>query len=102
MMTFVSQNDPPPLKNLLGAVLSKVAQDTGSARALKPIWAEAVGDTIAAQSWPVALSGKTLLIQVTHPSWANELGRREAELKERLNALLGGDAVQHLQFRVGK
>ena len=96
----MSRDDPFPLKNLLGTVLSNLAQSTGSARALKPIWDEAVGEAIGAQSWPIGLTGATLTIEVAGPSWATELRRREPELKQRLRTLLGGDAVRYLEFRV--
>ena len=65
-------------------------------------WAEAVGDAVSRQAWPLRLSRDgTLHVATASSTWAFELDRLSPEIEERLVALLGPAAPPKLQFRVG-
>jgi predicted nucleic acid-binding Zn ribbon protein len=87
------------LKELLPGVLAELARGTGSATRLAPVWDELVGPTIAKNARPLRFEGSTLVLLVTHPSWAGELERQGPELLTRLQERLGPRAPQRLVFR---
>lgn len=63
-------------------------------------WEELVGETIAANSRPVALRDTTLVIAVTDPAWATQLRFLERDLVTRLQAELGARTVDSIEVRV--
>lgn len=89
------------MKQLLPAVLGRVARESGSARGLLPIWEEAVGAQISKQARPISLERGLLLVEVPSAVWARDLAQREAELVARLSERLGGGVVTRLAFRLG-
>lgn len=92
--------DFSPIKDLLPALLGRLATETGVASGLKPLWSEVVGEAIARHTRPLRLDKGALHVQVTDASWKRELSAREAELVSRLCHRLGEKAVQHLVFFV--
>lgn len=99
-MPRVTKREPTSTRTLLPSVLTRLARDSGTARALQPVWDQAVGVVIARCSRPLALHGKALTVGVTTPSWAEELRKREPELLARLAEHLGLGAVEHISLRV--
>jgi len=97
----VARREFTSLKQLLPAVLGRVARESGSARALLPIWEEAVGAHIAQNARPVSLQNGELLIAVPSAVWARDLAQRQAELVARLSEKLGDGTVKRLAFRLG-
>lgn len=61
-------------------------------------WASAVGPEIADRTWPVRLSGRTLVVGATNAVWVTELGYLSEELRTKLNDALGDEAVAHIRF----
>lgn len=100
-MLAVAKREFTSMKQLLPSVLARVAQDSGSARALLPIWEEAVGGQIARNARPMSLANGQLTLQVPSAVWARDLAQREAELVARLSERLGPGVVRRLAFRVG-
>lgn len=88
-------------KALFPSVLAGIARRSGSARHLRPVWDEAMGEAIARCTEPISLEGGVLLIEVTSAGWAAELAQREDDLLERLRSRLGGGTVERLSFRIG-
>jgi len=97
----VAKREFTALKQLLPSLLAKLAKESGSARALLPIWEEAVGPQIARLARPVTLENGQLLIGVPSAVWARDLQQREAELVTRLSEKLGSGVVTRLAFRLG-
>jgi len=97
----VAKRDLTALRQLLPSVLAKLAQESGSARALLPLWEEAVGTRIATLARPISLERGLLLIGVPSMVWARDLEQREAELVARLAEKLGNGVVTRLTFRLG-
>ena len=97
----MERRDPKSLEALLPRVLARLAQESGKARTLAPVWAEVVGPHIARHTSPYTLEGGTLVVTVVSAEWAVTLSKEEAVLRERLNARLGEGAVTALDFRLG-
>lgn len=97
---MMERRDPKALDSLLPRLLARLAQESGHARALAPVWAEAVGSHIAKHTSPYSLEKGTLVVTVASAEWALTLEREQASLCERLNARLGPDTVTALTFRL--
>ncbi len=63
-------------------------------------WAKAVGPELAAKTRPVRLAKSTLTVATENNVWANQLGYMSDELRERLNAEIGEELVEHIRFVV--
>ena len=63
-------------------------------------WSRAVGPRVAQVARPVRIVDHKLVVQVTSPTWRNELQLRAAEILRKLRRELG-DAVQSLELRIG-
>jgi hypothetical protein len=63
-------------------------------------WSRAVGPRVAQVARPVRIIDRKLVVQVTSPTWRNELQLRAAEILRKLQRELG-DAVQSLELRIG-
>jgi predicted nucleic acid-binding Zn ribbon protein len=78
------------LKKLLGSVpaLQQGVQDTQ----ILDVWPLAVGELLAKHTRAVQVKGKTLLIEVDHPIWKQELHANKQlalkKLNEKINAVL--------------
>jgi hypothetical protein len=68
--------------------------------AVTAAWSRAVGPRIAQVARPIRIVDRRLLVQVTSPTWRNELQMRAGEILRKLQRELG-DAVQALDIRVG-
>jgi predicted nucleic acid-binding Zn ribbon protein len=90
---------PRPAAAGLRAALDRAAPKTKLA-ALQAVWAEAVGERIAAVARPVSERGGEVLVSCSDPVWAQELDLMQDELQGRLRDLLGKDAPPTLRFRV--
>ena len=92
--------DLSPLKELLPAVLERLANESGSAAGLLPFWSEAVGEAIARHSKPVRLEKGTLTIETKNAEWKRELENREPVLISRLGTHLGTGKILRIEFSV--
>ncbi len=96
----MSRRVPTPASTLLPRLLARLAEASGKAGGLTPVWAAAVGEHIARHTAPYTLEGGTLVITVGSAEWARTLEREQAALCERLNAQLGEVVVRTLAFRL--
>jgi predicted nucleic acid-binding Zn ribbon protein len=90
---------PRPAGTALRSALEGAAPKTGLA-ALQSVWAELVGERIAAVAQPVSERGGELTVDCSDSVWAQELDLMQAQLLERLRERLGERAPQSLRFRV--
>lgn len=86
------------MRDLLPAVLARLARESGQVERLLPIWIEVVGAQIARNARPRKLEGGALVIEVSAARWAQELSLQQTELCDRLNGRLGSSVVQRLEF----
>lgn len=87
---------PRPLGTAVGALVEQLAPQTGLA-AIQRVWADAVGETVAAQAEPTAEHGGVVTVTCSSAVWAQELDLLAPDLVERLNAALGGRRVERLR-----
>jgi predicted nucleic acid-binding Zn ribbon protein len=100
MAASMARRDPQTLEQLLPRVLARLAEQSGKADTLTPVWNAAVGPHISKHTRPYTLEGGTLVVTVASAEWAHTLSRQESTLREQLNARLGAGAVSALTFRL--
>lgn len=98
-----SERDP----DRLGPTVDKLARRLGAptASALSGLfgrWEEIVGPAIAAHARPTGLRRGRLVVTVDATAWAAQLRYMGDELRDRCCEVLGPDAVQHIDIRVGR
>lgn len=86
------------LKDTLGEVLARVAQDTGAARLLIPLWVQVVGTTVAKHARPIGLEGGVLTVRCDSPAWRDALAGEREDILLRLQGALGVAKVQSIVF----
>lgn len=62
-------------------------------------WCEVVGSRIAQISSVRSFEGGVLRVHVTESAWRTELTLRSEEIRLKLNARIGSDAIQELQLK---
>jgi predicted nucleic acid-binding Zn ribbon protein len=90
---------PRPATSALRSALEAATPKTGLA-SLQSVWAESVGERIAAVAQPVSEHGGEVTIECSDSVWAQELDLMQGRLLERLRERLGERAPQSLRFRV--
>lgn len=85
-----------PLKDLLSRLRLKEPMTGWQAVEL---WAETVGDRVAAHTRAASFRDGTLVVEVDSPSWMNELTYLERRIKAQLNRRLGDDVVRSIRLR---
>jgi hypothetical protein len=65
-------------------------------------WDEIVGESVAEHSHPRSIRNRILFIDVTHPTWMQQLQFLKPTLLEKVNAFLGEPLIQDIRFKVGK
>ena len=88
---------PRPLAAALGRVTQGLEPPTLLAR-VQGCWAEVVGELVNEEAEPVSERDGTVTIACRSSVWAEELKMMGQELRDKLNAELGDDAVAELRF----
>lgn len=96
----VAYRDWTSARDLLPKALLDLAQRTGRAGQLAPLWESAVGSSIAKRCQVSAWRGGVVTFLVPERSWLDELRRREPELRQRLEQVLGPHTVNRLEFEL--
>ena len=89
---------PRPAAGALRAALERAAPKTRLA-AVQAVWAETVGERVAAAAQPTSEREGALIVSCSDPVWAQELDLMQAQLLDRLRERLGEQAPQSLRFR---
>ena len=104
------QGEPVPPKKKIER-LSKTIEKLLSARGLSgrlreyrvfTVWEQAVGGIIARHARPSAIRGRKLTVTVDSSAWMQQLSILRPELVEKLNGMLGGNAVEQVTLRIGE
>jgi len=90
---------PRPAETALRSALERAAPKTPLA-GLQSVWAELVGERIAAVARPVSERAGVVTVDCSDSVWAQELDLMQAQLLERLRERLGERSPQSLRFRV--
>jgi predicted nucleic acid-binding Zn ribbon protein len=90
---------PRPASTAFREALQRVAPKTRLA-AVQSVWAEVVGERLAAAARPVSERDGTVTIACSDPVWTQELDLMQERLLRGLRDRLGDDAPRSLRFRV--
>jgi hypothetical protein len=64
-------------------------------------WNEIVGESVAGHSQPRSIRNQILFIDVTHPTWMQQLQFLKPTLLDKVNAFLGESLIQDIRFKLG-
>jgi predicted nucleic acid-binding Zn ribbon protein len=90
---------PRPGAGAFRAALDRAAPRTALA-ATQSVWAEVVGEQVAAVTQPVSERGGEVTVACADAVWAEELDLMQARLLAALRERLGDAAPKALRFRV--
>jgi hypothetical protein len=65
-------------------------------------WKEIVGEPVAFHSQPCSIRNQILFIEVSHPTWMQQLQFLKPTLLEKINHFLGESLIRDIRFRLGK
>jgi predicted nucleic acid-binding Zn ribbon protein len=65
-------------------------------------WKEIVGESVALQTQPRSIRNQILFIDVSHPTWIQQLQFLKPTLLEKVNGFLGESRIQDIRFKLGK
>lgn len=93
---------PRPIAGILEQTLKALEIDVHlKAHSIFGAWREIVGDTIARQSQPRSIRNRILFVDVSHPTWIQQLQFLKPALLEKINGFLGEPRIQDIRFRFG-
>lgn len=90
---------PRPASEAFRTALQRAAPKTPLA-AVQAVWAEVVGERVAAAARPVSERDGAVVVACSDPVWAQELDLMQERLRQGLRERLGEDAPRSLRFRV--
>ena len=94
---------PKPIRSILEQTLKSLEIDGPiKTHSIFFNWKEIVGEAIALQSQPHLIRNRILFLDVSHPTWMQQLQFLKTTLLEKVNAYLGEPAIQDIRFRVGQ
>jgi predicted nucleic acid-binding Zn ribbon protein len=97
----VANRDIPSARDLLPAVLGRLARNGGPVQGLQAVWEQEVGARLGKQTQVTALHGDVLHIRVPQIAYADALQRDQDMICERMTRRLGGPAIRTLRVEVG-
>jgi hypothetical protein len=65
-------------------------------------WKEIVGEPVALHTQPRTIRNRILFIDVSHPTWIQQLQFLKPTLLEKINTFLGESPIQDIRFKLGK
>jgi predicted nucleic acid-binding Zn ribbon protein len=90
------RRDPRPLSGAIAALADRLAPVTTLA-AVQRVWAQAVGELVAAHADPTGERDGVLVVTCASSVWAQELDLMAPQLVERLNRALGEPRIRTLR-----
>ena len=93
------RRSPTDVGSIIRTVLRDldIPEDTAQRGRAMIAWDDIAG-TGAAHSRPINFRGKTLVVEVSHPSWMTEFSMRKAELLLKLREIVGEGVVEDIRF----
>jgi predicted nucleic acid-binding Zn ribbon protein len=94
---------PKLLRSILEDTLKSLGvKTTMKGYSLWGAWKEIVGDSIASNAQPSVIRNRILFIDVSHPTWIQQLQFLKPTLLEKINRFLNEPFIHDIRFRVGK
>ncbi len=91
---------PRPLGSALREALAPLAPKTPLAR-VQSVWADAVGERIAAEAAPVAERDGVVTVACRSSAWAEQLDLLASETLEKVRDRVPEGTIRELRFRAG-
>ena len=94
---------PKPLRSILDDTLKSLGIHAPMrGYSIWGAWREIVGEAVASNARPSVIRNRILFIEVSHPTWVQQLQFLKPTLLEKLNGFLGEPLIEDIRFRVGK
>jgi predicted nucleic acid-binding Zn ribbon protein len=94
---------PQPLRSILEKTIKALEIDVPlKTYSIMGAWKEIVGESVAGHSQPRSIRNRILFIDVTHPTWMQQLQFLKPTLLEKVNTFLGEPLIQDIRFKLGK
>jgi len=94
---------PQPIHSILEKTLKALEIDVPlKSYSIWGAWKEIVGESVALQTQPRSIRNRILFIDVSHPTWMQQLQFLKPTLLEKINAFLREPYIQDIRFRLGK
>jgi hypothetical protein len=94
---------PQPLRSILEKTLKTLEIDVPlKTYTILGAWNEIVGESVAVHSQPRSIRNRILFIDVSHPTWMQQLQFLKPTLLEKVNTFLGEPLIQDIRFKLGK
>lgn len=90
---------PRPASSAFRAALGRAAPKTRLA-AVQAVWAEVVGERVAAVARPVSERDGVVTVACSDSVWVQELDLMQDQLQQKLHSRLGDGAPRGLRFRI--
>ena len=92
-----------PLRSILEKTLKTLEIDVPlKTYTILGAWNEIVGESVAVHSQPRSIRNRILFIDVSHPTWMQQLQFLKPTLLEKVNTFLGEPLIQDIRFKLGK
>jgi len=65
-------------------------------------WKEIVGESVALHTQPRSIRNRILFIDVSHPTWMQQLQFLKPQLLEKIKLFLGESHIQDIRFKLGQ
>jgi hypothetical protein len=99
----VTMKKPQSIHSILEKTLKTLEIDVPlKTYSIMGAWNEIVGESVAGHSQPRSIRNQILFIDVTHPTWMQQLQFLKPTLLEKVNAFLGEPQIQDIRFKLGK
>jgi hypothetical protein len=95
--------NPKPIRSILEKTLEALEIDVPlKSYSIWGAWKEIVGESVALHTQPRSIRNRILFIDVSHPTWIQQLQFLKPTLLEKINSFLGEPHIQDIRFKLGK
>ncbi len=94
---------PQKIRSVLEGTLKSLEIDVPlKSYSILGAWKEIVGESVALHTQPRTIRNRILFIDVSHPTWIQQLQFLKPTLLEKINNFLGEPHIQDIRFKLGK
>jgi len=94
---------PKPIRSILEKTLKTLEIDVPlKTYSIWGAWRGIVGESVALQTQPHSIRNRILFVDVSHPTWIQQLQFLKPSLLGKINEFLGEPLIQDIRFRLGK
>jgi hypothetical protein len=94
---------PQKIRSILEGTLKALEIDVPlKSYSILGAWKEIVGEPVALHTQPRTIRNRILFIDVSHPTWIQQLQFLKPTLLEKINNFLGESPIQDIRFKLGK